>query len=194
MASCLSSLRLFQMLCLASLVIGAASLSAGPPVLLPETLAGNLLMPIQTVEDPKPQPRLAIYTRPIRKATADRLKITPTGQMEVIFAVPGGGGGKIGLQPGDVVIRINGRDVPNDKDATAALKELKTGERLELIVERIGGSKTLVGRYETFFTPVEDASRSSKLAEQGDAQAQDILGECYKTGRGSRKPVKRWPT
>ena len=143
-------------------------------------------MPIQTVEDPKPQPRLAIYTRPIRKATADRLKMTPTGQMEVIFAVPGGGGDKIGLQPGDVVIRINGRDVPNDKDASAALKELKTGERLELIVERIGGSKTLVGRYETFFTPTEDATRSSKLAEQGDAQGRIFSASVT-------KQVGAWP-
>jgi S1-C subfamily serine protease len=57
---------------------------------------------------------------------------------------PNGPAGKAGLKAGDVIIQINGVDVPDAAALTAALAGLKPGDVVKLTVVRADGSQQAV--------------------------------------------------
>jgi hypothetical protein len=126
--------------------------------------------------------RLAVTLRPIGLRRALERKQHPT-QPEVVFIIPGGGGDRLGLKPGDILLQVDGFDVKTDVEALAAMRNRVTGARIELTVDRAGKTLTLSGRYETLLPDEQLISRIQQLAESGDVEAQAQLGESLAHGR-----------
>ena len=130
---------------------------------------------------------LEIALSPLSRASAERWQLPQTMQAQVTFVVPGGGGERMGLRAGDVLVRLNGREVASVSQTVRALRELKAGERLDLEVLRNGERVKLAGRYETHLDEPEVERRYRRAAEQGDAAAQNALGLKYANGAGVLK-------
>lgn len=132
------------------------------------------------------QARLAIRLAPITRSDAEKWKLPAAGQPQVQFVVPGGGGDKIGLRRGDVILRVDGQETVSVAQATAALKKVALGRQVELLVAREGKEKTLTGPMETDFGDEEELRRSQQAAGQNPA-GQEHVGTMYQTGRGTAK-------
>jgi len=130
---------------------------------------------------------LEIALSPLSRTGAEQCQLTQAMQPQVTYVVAGGGGDRMGLRAGDVLVRLNGQDVANVAQTVRALRELKAGERLEVEVLRNGERVKVSGRYETHLTEVEVERRCRRAAEQGDAAAQNTLGLKYANGVGVTK-------
>ena len=118
---------------------------------------------------------LAVELRPIGEPLAAGLK-RPPSQPQVVFVVPGGGGDRLGLRPGDVVVQVDGFDVSTVEESTAAIRNRELGARIELTVARAGQQVTLSGPYVTQLPDSQVMSRVRQLAERGEIEAEFYLG------------------
>ena len=110
--------------------LNTGELRGEPPVLVAATAAfasrADLASAIDAVDRP----------------TAERWNLAPRTRPQMGFVVPGGGGDRLGLRRGDVVLRVNGRDVTTVSQYTKALEACKLGTRLEFeILARRGTSE-----------------------------------------------------
>jgi putative serine protease PepD len=62
---------------------------------------------------------------------------------EVAEVVPGGPAERAGLQPGDIIKKIDGNDVREPADVAAAIETRGPGDKVEVEVERSGSRKTI---------------------------------------------------
>jgi len=63
------------------------------------------------------------------------------GGVQILEVVPGGPAAKAGLTSGDIVIRIDGKDVAEEKDLSRALSRHAPGETVGLTILRGGETK-----------------------------------------------------
>ena len=108
------------------------------------------------------------------------------GQRGAIVAdlVPGGPSARAGLQPGDVVISVNGQDVKTSSELTREVAKAKAGDALRLEVLREGRRRTVEVRSGVRPTESELAAndntgtpRSGQGADSGaTAQRPSVLG------------------
>ena len=103
------------------------------------------------------------------------------------FVVPGGGGDRLGLKAGDVMLKIDGREIVTASDAEAGFRDRTIGSRIELTVSRSGQATTLAGRYETLMTDEEIIRQVRRQADSGADAAQQCLGELLATGAFTTK-------
>ena len=129
---------------------------------------------------------LAVELRPVGERSATDLKRLPS-QPQAVFVVPGGGGDRLGLKPGDVVVQVDGWDVTTTDLAWAAIRNRELGARIELKVYRAGLEHTLSGLYETKLLDAQIAGRVRQLANRGDVEAQFYMGDCLTDGRFTMK-------
>ena len=129
---------------------------------------------------------LAVELRPVGERSATDLK-RPPSQPHVVFVVPGGGGDRLGLKPGDVVVQVDGWDVTTTDLASAAIRNRELGARIELKVDRAGLEHTLSGLYETKLLDAQIVGRVRQLANRGDVEAQFYMGDCLTDGRFTMK-------
>ena len=125
---------------------------------------------------------LAVFFRPIGEPLAAGLK-RPPAQPHVVFVVPGGGGDRLGLRPGDVVLQVDGFDVSTVEESTAAIRNRELGSRIELTVARAGQQVTLSGPYVTQLPDSQVMSRVRQLAERGEIEAEFYLGYLLANGQ-----------
>ena len=125
---------------------------------------------------------LAVFFRPIGEPLAAGLK-RPPSQPQVVFVVPGGGGDRLGLRPGDVVLQVDGFDVSTLEESTAAIRNRELGSRIELTVARAGQQVTLSGPYVTQLPDSQVMSRVRQLAERGEIEAEFYLGNLLANGQ-----------
>jgi hypothetical protein len=124
---------------------------------------------------------LAVFFRSIGEPLAAGLK-RPPAQPHVVFVVPGGGGDRLGLRPGDVVLQVDGFDVSTVEENTAAIRNHELGSRIELTVARAGQQVTLSGPYVTQLPDSQVMSRVRQLAERGETEAEFFLGNNLANG------------
>jgi TPR repeat protein len=128
-------------------------------------------------------PRLGELCEPVRGSDAARWGLTPAGQQQVLFVVPGGGADLMGLRAGDVVLKINDREVAWPQNMHTILKGTPLGASLAITVLREGRQMVLNGVYASDFDATEDVQRLMAIAPQ-DRAAQHMLGVCYQNGHG----------
>jgi poly(3-hydroxybutyrate) depolymerase len=67
--------------------------------------------------------------------------------------IPGSSANRVGLKPGDVVVRVNGKTMPAGTDLADALDDVEHGAQIELLVARNNAPVALSGRYEPQMAP-----------------------------------------
>jgi hypothetical protein len=149
------------------------------------------LLPLASLSRTKPlkvptTTTLAIGLRPIGMRLAGELK-RPPSQPQTVFVVPGGGGDRVGLKAGDMVLQVDGWDVAMTAQAVDAIGNRDAGARIGLTVARAGKEITLSGLYENKLLDSQIIGRVRQLAERGDVEAQLYMGICLAEGRFTTK-------
>ena len=104
----------------------ACGASAVEPPPVPEPPAPAPVEPAPLPPDP-PTPWLGVFL-------GDALD----GGVRIVAVVPGGPAARAGIRDGDLVIRVNGRDVPDRDALLGVLESATTGERLRVELLRAG--------------------------------------------------------
>ncbi|MGO9471487.1 MAG: caspase family protein [Isosphaeraceae bacterium] len=125
---------------------------------------------------------LAILFRAVGEQSAAQFKRAPS-QPLVTFVVPGGGGDRLGLKTGDVVLQVDGLDVSTLEETKAAIHNRELADRIELKVARGGQELTLSGLYVTQLLDLQIMSRVRQLAGRDDIEAQTYLGLLLANGQ-----------
>jgi TPR repeat protein len=127
---------------------------------------------------------LDLVLAPLDRPTARKNKISQGLQPQVVCAVPGGGGDRLGLRKDDVILSVNKQETHSTPELLRMLRQCTLGSPVELEVLREGDKRVLAGKYETTFSTREAFHRISELAKT-DAAAQHALGAYYATGFGT---------
>jgi S1-C subfamily serine protease len=76
-------------------------------------------------------------------AIIDRLGIDADDGAFVSEVVPGSGAEEAGIQPGDVIVEIDGRDIDEPADVGEIILDREPGDTVEVVVERDGKERTI---------------------------------------------------
>jgi len=88
-------------------------------------------------------PWLGIEHKSFTAEQAKKLGV-PTGKGTVVFGVyPHGPADQAGLQPGDLIVRVAGEAIPDEKALGGAIRAHNAGDRIEIAVIRKGREMTL---------------------------------------------------
>jgi serine protease Do len=90
----------------------------------------------------------------------------PTGAL-VNAVDPEGAAAKAGVRPGDVILKLNGKDVPNSSSLPPMASELAPGSSAQLEIWRGGKALELSAKVAELSTPVASAEHGSAAGEQG---------------------------
>jgi serine protease Do len=110
-------------------------------------IAINRARPIieHAMEDPEgPSPLLGVTTQPVDELVALELDLAVDRGLLVIEVLANGPADRAGVEPGDVIVGIEGRDVTGHDSLQQGLLEHEPGETVEITVVR--GSDTLTVR------------------------------------------------
>ncbi len=86
---------------------------------------------------------LGVSTTAITPEIASEFGLSQTSGALVTDVQAGQAAAKAGVQPGDVIVSLGGKDVASPEDLVAALRAHKPGERVPLVVVRGGDRRTL---------------------------------------------------
>jgi serine protease Do len=86
---------------------------------------------------------LGIGIRPVNERLADSLGIAKNKGEEVTGVVPGQPGDKSGLKEGDIVLKVNGREVTLDQTLSRIVANTKPGTKIPLEILREGKPMTI---------------------------------------------------
>ena len=78
-----------------------------------------------------------------------------------------------GLQPGDVIVEVDGQQVATFAEASAIIRE-SPGEQLSIVIERDGEQRTISLTPIAIDQPVVDAAGQPVLDENGEVQTQEV--------------------
>ncbi len=78
----------------------------------------------------------------VNDATIEKYKVTRDDGAFVSDVVPGSGAEAGGLQPGDVIAKIDGQDITSAADVGTVIRKKKPGDRVEIEYEREGQKQT----------------------------------------------------
>jgi S1-C subfamily serine protease len=79
----------------------------------------------------------------VRPEILDRLGVeTDTGAF-VTDVLPNTGAEEAGIEPGDVILEIDGQTVESPEDVGQIILDMAPGDRIEVVVERDGRERTI---------------------------------------------------
>ncbi len=111
--------------------------------------------------------RLGLTIQELDQGLADSFGLAkPTGAL-VNAVDPEGPAAKAGVRPGDVILKLNGKDVPNSSALPPMASELSPGSTAQLGIWRGGKTLDLSVKIGELATPVASAEHGSAGGEQG---------------------------
>src|SRR5581483_3390434 len=127
-------------------VVGINTAVAGDAQNIGFALAIDKAMPIinqlKTGQTPA-QPFLGLSTVTLSPGIQRQLGLDVSKGAVVAAVTPGSGADGAGLQQGDVITRIDGKDVASADDVSTAVSDHKPGDRIEITVDRGGSTRTV---------------------------------------------------
>ncbi len=112
--------------------------------------------------------RLGVVIQEVNQGLADSFGLKKPQGALVSAVEKGGPAEKAGLMSGDVILKVDGREIERSSDLPALVAEMKPGTRVRLEVVRNGAAKTLEATVAEMQEP--------KLAARTDEVAQGRLG------------------
>lgn len=98
----------------------------------------------QLIENGKAQHAyLGIRPTTVTPQLAQQLGVQPVPGAAVLSVQQGGPAGTAGVEPGDVITKLGDAKIGSAEDLLAALRDVKPGQQVPLVVDRDGKSKTL---------------------------------------------------
>jgi serine protease Do len=99
----------------------------------------------RAMDDPdKPVAYLGVSTQDVDSALAFQLDLPVDEGALVVDVAPGGPADDAGIDPGDVIVRIEDQDVRTSEEVRDAIIDREPGEELEVMVVRANGSRERV--------------------------------------------------
>src|SRR5581483_10494377 len=133
-------------------VVGINTAVAGDAQNIGFALAIDKAMPIinqlKTGQTPA-QPFLGIATVSLTPGIQRQLGLDTTKGAVVASVTPGSGAEQAGLAQGDVITKIDGKDVASADDVTAAVADRKPGDTIDITIDRNGQTRTLSAKIGT---------------------------------------------
>jgi Do/DeqQ family serine protease len=86
---------------------------------------------------------LGIDARMVTEEIARQLGIEPTGGLVVTGVVRGGPAHRAGVQPGDLILSIDGKEITEARDALIAISSRRPGAKVTMKIRRNGKEMTL---------------------------------------------------
>ena len=127
-------------------VVGINTAVAGDAQNIGFALAIDKAMPIinqlKTGQTPV-QPFLGLSTVTLSPAVQRQLGLDVSKGAVVAAVTPGSGAEVAGLQQGDVITRMGGKDVSSADDVSAAVADRKPGDTIDITVDRAGATRTV---------------------------------------------------
>jgi serine protease Do len=119
--------------------------------------------------------RLAVTIGEVTKDVADSLGLPKAAGAMVSNVEPGGPADKVGVQPGDIILKFGGKNVDSATDLPRMVGETKPGTRSALTVWRKGQTLELMVTVEEMPTD-KQAGQSAQKAPAAKATASNALG------------------
>jgi serine protease Do len=111
------------------------------------------------------RPRIGVTIQDVNAVDAEVYGLSSIRGALIQSVQAGQPGEQAGLRPGDVVLKIDGRDITNATDLTTTLAQRQPGEQLEFIIWRDGRQSTVRVRLGEFSHPnARTASTSERTA------------------------------
>lgn len=86
---------------------------------------------------------LGITPRPLTPEIASQLGLSSDDGVLVFQVSPGGAAANAGVEPGDVIVKFDGKDIASVEDLYAALRDKKPGDRVPMTVLRDNNATNL---------------------------------------------------
>jgi serine protease Do len=88
------------------------------------------------------RPFIGISYGPISQEIADYLKLSGTEGVLISEVVQGSAASKAGLQPWDIVRKIEDREIKTVDDVLKITENMKIGDKLRFMVDRVASGRT----------------------------------------------------
>ena len=112
---------------------------------------------------------LGVRIQPVTDESADRLSIKPARGALIAGVDDKGPAKPAGIEPGDVVIKFDGKDIKEPKDLSRIVADTAVGKEVEVIVIRKGEEQTLkvtLGRLEDTDKPQPAAIKKDEQVDK----------------------------
>ena len=111
--------------------------------------------------------RLGVVVQEVNQQLADSFKLDKPAGALVASVEKGGPADRAGLQPGDVIRRLNGQEIIASGDLPAAIALEAPGDKIQMDIWRHGSAMTLSGNLGNASDKVADASSKADASQHG---------------------------
>ncbi|QDT14771.1 trypsin-like peptidase domain-containing protein [Alienimonas californiensis] len=121
---------------------------------------------------------LGVYMQPLDPSAAEALGVPTDAGVLVADVIQGSPAEAAGVEEGDVIVSLDGRDVSDPRQLSRLVERLEIGKEVPLNVIRDGGRRTLQLKAANLSeAPQQTARRESRPSRDGDGDAE--IGEVF---------------
>ena len=120
---------------------------------------------------------LGVYMQPLDGAAADALGVPSDAGVLVADVIEGGPAAAAGVEEGDVIVSLDGRNVTDPRQLGRVVERLEIGKEVPLAVIRDGGRRTLKFKASNLSEAPQVARRAERRERRGNGDGDGEVGE-----------------